>query len=115
MAATYDLTTSVGQIRLMIGDTLLAEAVFTDEELTYFIGASTSLYMAAASVLEAWIAKYTTNADSENMGDYSYTQKIVEKLNKLRNDYRQKDESIPYLTWSEWDLTGGSAITAEED
>ena len=33
----------------------------------------------------------------------------------LDKEYKLEDASKPYLTWAEFDLTGGSAITAEED
>ena len=34
MSFTYDLSTDVGKIRLLIPDTVSASAVFSDEELT---------------------------------------------------------------------------------
>ena len=55
---TYDLTTNVGKIRLIIGDTDIdptSDAVFTDEELTYFLTVnSNNITLAAADALEAW-------------------------------------------------------------
>ncbi len=116
---TYDLTTNVGKIRLIIGDTDIdptSDAVFTDEELTYFLTVnSNNITLAAADALEAWMAKYATSPDSEKIGDYSYTQKIVQNMNKLQKELREKDATNPYLTWAEWNLTSGSSITAEED
>ena len=109
MAATYDLTTNVGKVRLVIGDTdvtPVTDAVFTDEELTYFLTVnSNNINLAAADALEAWIAKYTTSPDSEHIGDYSYTQSIVGHMNKRAKELREKENSIPYLTWAEMDLT----------
>ena len=49
MTTTYDITTTVGQIRLIIGDTDITDAVFTDEELTYFYTTMGSVGLAAAS------------------------------------------------------------------
>ena len=116
---TYDLTTNVGKIRLIIGDTDIdptSDAVFTDEELTYFLTVnSNNLNLAAADALEAWMAKYATAPDSEKIGDYAYTQKIVDKMNKLRNELRAKVESTPYLTWAEMDLSGVEDTTISED
>ena len=109
MAATYDLTTDVGKVRLIIGDTDVTpatDAVFTDAELTYFLTVnSSSINLAAADALEAWMAKYAASPDSEKIGDYSYSQKIVDKMNKLRNELREKEFSSPVFEWSEWDLT----------
>ena len=118
MTATYETSPfdNIARVRLIIGDTDITDAVFTDAEITYFLTEnSSSISLAAADALEAWMAKYTTNPDSEKIGDYAYTQKIIDKMNKLRNELRAKVESSPYLTWSEMDLTCGSGITGEED
>jgi len=112
---SYDITTNVGKVRLIIGDNTATE-VFTDVEITYFLTANdNNINMAAADALEAWIAKYMVAPDSEKIGDYSYTQKIVDKMNKLRNELREKDASKPYFTWSEFDLTGVEDTTVSED
>ena len=116
MTTTYDITTVVGQVRLVIGDTDITDAVFTAEELEYFLSLySDSVNPASADALEAWAAKYGANADSEKIGDYNYTQKIVDKMLKLAKRLRETDASTPAQEISEWDLTAGSGITAEED
>ena len=116
MTATYDLTTNVGKVRLIIGDTNIANAVFTDEELTYFLTAnSDSVNLAAASACEAWVAKYAASPSSERIGDYSYTQQAVENFNKLAKELREKEATTPCSDWASLNLTAGSAITEEED
>ncbi len=71
--------------------------------------------MGAAKALESWAATETNNLDSERMGDYQYTRGAVSKKLTLAKEYAKQDSELPYLTWAEMDLTGGSAITAEED
>ena len=116
MTVTYDITTSVGQVRLKIGDTSLTANVFTDEELTYFLTENSSnINLASADALEAWANKYATNADSEKIGDYSYSQKIVDKLLATAARLRENDSTTPVFEMSSFDLTEGSGITAEED
>ena len=119
MSANYDLTTNVGKVRLIIGDTDVSpesDAVFTDEELTYFLTANSSnINLAAADALEAWVAKYTTAPDSEKIGDYSYSQKIVDHLNKLAKELREKVEGAPVLEIASMDLTGVTDTTVSED
>ena len=106
MSLPYDITTNVGKVRLIIGDATAASYVFTDEELTYFLTAnSNDINLAAADALEAWVAKYTTAPDSEKIGDYSYSQKIVDKMLKLAERLRETDEEKPYFTTSAMDLT----------
>ena len=123
MSATYDIETVVGQVRLMIGDTDVhpdTDAVFTNEELEYFLTAqSNSVPLAAADALEAWAAKYAANADTEKIGDYSYAQKTVANMlalaKRLRDTVKDTEDSVPVSIWAEMDLTAGSAITVEED
>ena len=116
MTIVYDITNNVGKVRLIIGDTSTTNNVFTDDELTYFLNLySSNINLAAADALEAWAAKYATNADSERIGDYSYSQKIVDKMLNLAKSLRDKESMTPALDWAEMDLTGGSGITAEED
>ena len=96
MTVTYDITTAVGKVRLAIGDTVLADNKFTDEELTYFLSVNSSnTNMAGAAALEAWAASYGQNAASENLGDYAYTQKIIENLLKLAERLRDYETSLP--------------------
>ncbi len=96
MTITYDITTAVGKVRLAIGDTILADNKFTDEELTYFLSVNSSnINMASAAALEAWAASYGQNAASENLGDYAYTQKIIENMLALAKRLRDYETSLP--------------------
>ena len=118
MTVTYDLSTVVGKIRLIIGDNDIVpvgDAVFSDEELTYFYTAEGSVNLGAAAALVAWAAKYATSADSEGMGDYRYTQKSVDHMMTLAAKLRETADGYPVFDISSMDLTAGSAITAEED
>jgi hypothetical protein len=116
MTTTYDITTNVGQVRLKIGDTDTTDAAFTDEELTLFLTDNGSnINLAAADACEAWAAKYATNADREQIGDYSYAQSSAKKLRDLAATFRARDEGTPYFGHTSMDLTAGSAITDEED
>ena len=112
MTATYDITTSVGKVRLITGDTDIhpsSDAVFTDEEITYFLTAQSSdINLASADVLDAWAAKYIANADSETIGDYQYAQSTAKKMIALANNLRDKVAAVtattPAMDWAEMDL-----------
>ena len=116
---TYDVTDNIGKLRLMIGDTDIVpttDAQFSDEEITYFLTLnSNNLNLAAADALGAWIGKLARDPNSERIGDYAYTMKAIENMNKLKKELEEKDASTPVFEWAEMDLTAGSAITAEED
>ena len=104
MTTTYDLANSVGQVRLIISDKA-APWVFTDEELTYFITAEGSVNMGAAAALEAWAASYGANADSEKIGDYNYSQSIIDKMLALAARLRATAAGVSVSTWAEMALT----------
>lgn len=116
---TYDTTTNIGRVRLLIGDTDIVpttDAQFSDEEITAFLAmASDSLRLAASLALESWASTVSGNMSSEKIGDYAYSKKEAENKLALAKKYREEDALTPYLTWAEMDLSMGSGITAEED
>ncbi len=121
MAYTYETSPfdNISKVRLKIGDRDIVpttDAQFSDEEITVFLTeASSDILMAASYALEAWAANITDSLNSEKIGDYAYTRKDAENKMALAKKYRGESAAIPYLTWAEMDLSGGSGITAEED
>lgn len=112
MVATYDLTTNIGRVRLLIHDTTIASAHFTDEEITAFLTmVSNSIYLAAAIALEAWAASLSESAVSEKIGDYAYTKKQAANKLALAERYikAEAEAETPALTWAEMNLTGESS------
>ncbi len=80
MTLTYDLTTSLGQLRLAIGDHRIDVdnggiqpdgAHFTDEELQAFVTMAGSWQLAAPYVLRATAAIYSAMAQSVSFDGYS--------------------------------------------
>lgn len=60
MPATYDLSTDRGKVRLIIGDTDTANALFQDEELDAFLGLEGGdVRLAAAQALDAMASSET--------------------------------------------------------
>lgn len=119
MAHTYDVTTDIGKLRLMIGDTDITpttDAQFSDEELQVFLTMATgSLLIAAGYALEAWAASITDSLKSEKIGDYAYTMDDAGRKLEMAREYKKQDAEKPYLTWAEMDLSGVADITVEED
>ena len=122
MAFTYDLTTDIGKVRLLISDKVhspTSQAQFTDAEVTAFLTmASDVVKMAAVYALESWAATLSDTVDSEKIGDYAYTKKVVANKLAMADKYRAEVEAAdnaPILEWAEMDLADGSGITAEED
>ena len=116
---SYDITTDIGKVRRLINDTDITpttDAQFNDEEIEFFLSlAQNSILMAASYALEAWAASITDSLTSEKIGDYSYTKKDAETKMALAKKYSAESAAVPYMTWSEMNLTIGSGITVEED
>ncbi len=70
MAYTYDITTDIGKVRLLIGDTDVTpttDAQFNDEELQIFLDLGGSVFMGAAKALEAWAGRLSGDLLSEHI------------------------------------------------
>ena len=116
MACTYDITTDRGKVRRLVNDTSTTSCTLSDAEIDAFLSMSSSdVLMAASYAAEALAATYMDSANSEKIGDYSYSKKTADNYIALAKKYKEESASTPYLTWSQFDLTAGSAITAEED
>ena len=116
MVFTYDLTTDIGKVRLLISDSDVTSFHFTDEELQVFLTMSGgSLLIAAGYALEAWASALTDSLTSEKIGDYAYTKKDADTKLKLAMEYKKQDAEKPYLTWAEMDLSGVEDTTIDED
>lgn len=90
MAATYDLTTTVGKIRLLIHDTDVsaAKVTFSDDELTFFYTEGGSLYAGAALALRSWAAKLSRQEKSVRLGEWQGDKKDpVSEMLKLAEEY----------------------------
>lgn len=105
MTYTFLITDLIGQIRLMIGDcniVPITNAIFTDEEITFFLTTcGNDLNLAAAMACRAWANKYQANADSERLGDYSYTQSIIDKLLKMAAVFTATATGTPSFAFAE--------------
>lgn len=56
MAYTYCLDNDIGKVRLLIADTDIGNATFSDEEITFALDTEGGLYMAAAMLLRVLAA-----------------------------------------------------------
>ena len=97
--------TDIEKIRLKINDKT-EPYHFTDIELQSFLTDEGSVGLASATALEAWAVAYAPNANSESIGGYSYSQKIVDQMLALAKRLREKESGIPAMTWAELDLLG---------
>ena len=106
MTTTYVLTTTTGQIRLIIGDTDTDNALLTDEEIAVCYSSGGTVTLGAAMAAEAIAAQYAGNATGETIGDYAYTQKTMDHYLSLSKRLRDlADTSLtPAMDWAELDL-----------
>ena len=110
-AATYELITDVGKVRLLISDTDIENAIFSNDELQVFLDQnggpdSADLYSAAADAVLALLADRARLAKVVAIGDYSEsTVSVGLQLRQLAKDLRERAESIPAEAIAEtaWD------------
>lgn len=105
MSVTYDITNDIGKVRLIAGDNDITNPIFTDEEIQIFLNIGGSVNLASAMLLEAWASKYGANIDSESIGDYSYTQKIIGNMLSLAQRLRENESTEPVIDWGSFNLT----------
>lgn len=96
--------TDIARIRLKIGTTISADYAL-DADLQEFLDMEGSVNMAAAAAIEAWAAKYGANPDNEHIGDYSYSQKIIDNMLKLAERLRETEAETPAMSWASFNLT----------
>jgi hypothetical protein len=98
MTFTYDPTTVLGVTRLLIPDRVVAEAIFTDEELTAILGAEFSVPKRAAALALETIAAdralvlqvITTNGLSTNGA--ALATAIIARAKLLRDQAHIEEE-----------------------
>ncbi len=103
MAATYDLTTDVGQVRLEIGDTDTADAQFTDEEINVFLDRGDTVPAAAGLALQAWAAALSRDDESVSTGSWKADKgdvvaKMLSLADRLLDQANYSPENAAYIT-----------------
>lgn len=120
MTFTYDLTTDIGKVRLYINDRVNTHddrAHFSDEEIQTFLTAEGSVACGAAMALEAWAAEYSSDADSEKIGDYAYSRSIASKMLAAAARLRANAAAAltaPAFGWGNYDLIAAAEDDEEE-
>ncbi len=80
MAFSYDINTDLGKVRFFLGDTVDADHVFEDDELTYLLTAAEGdIYKAVAEAYRAWAGKAVRTDYSYKFADRSLDRKGIQK------------------------------------
>ncbi len=91
MAYTYCLTDDIGKTRLLIADTDISDATFSDEEITFALDTEGGLYLAAAMLLRVLAADQSRLAVRVSRSGVSedLTQ-VAQQLRAQADVYAQK-------------------------
>jgi hypothetical protein len=107
MAFTYDLSNTIGKVRLRIPDRVQAEAMFQDDEIQEFLeGAGGVIVLAVADVLDtiatdqALVLKYIKTNNLETDGS-----KVSKSLTDRANALRARHDKLQPTTEDEADGT----------
>jgi hypothetical protein len=94
---TYDITTNLGKVRAMIGDTNAASVILGDAKINAFLTMkSNDLYAAAAMALYAISASKSLLAKKKSAGDYSEDlTAIAKECRATAAAYQEMSENIP--------------------
>ena len=97
MSFTYVLSTNIGKVRNLIGDTVSATAILTDEEITAFLSLrGNDLYQTAATCLYRMAASKALLAKKKKAGDYSEDlSAIAKELRAQAKTFEELALSIP--------------------
>lgn len=107
-----DLTTPVGQLRFLIGDSVYPYTL-DDLTLQMFLDINNeSLYLAAATALDSLAAMAITNFESVKIGDYQNSDKDkVAALQLAATRYRDLEYNTPAWAVVEENLSGFNELT----
>ena len=113
MSFTYDLTTAVGKVRLLIPDKDQANAFFTDEELAAYLNMEDdNIFLAAALALESMasdeviVLKVVKVLDVQTNGE-AVSRALLARADKLRDRAFADDNTVGIASMS---VNGASAM-----
>lgn len=113
MSWTYNAsllnTSSLMQVRLLVGDTNTADQQLQDEEINYFVTQEGSAQAGAVSAARALYAKYSRKA-TKQVGDLKIdAEKIAQHYLDLLTELQSKSTSVNAIP------TAGGIYTSERD
>ena len=95
--------TDIEKVRLKIGAVI--SATFSDAQIQAFLDMEGSVNLAAAAAIESWAAAAISGAESEKIGDYSYSKKSINNALALAERLRTVESEIPSMDWAEYNFT----------
>jgi hypothetical protein len=95
--------TDIEKVRLKIGAVI--SATFTDDQIQAFLDMEGSVNLAAAAAIESWAAAAVSGAESEKIGDYSYSRKSIDNALALAERLRTAEAEIPAIDWASFNFT----------
>jgi len=114
MSTTYDLSTDIGKIRLLITDTDISNATFTDEEISVFLGLTINddgndIYYAAAEALDTIARSEVLTQKRIKLLDLQTDgPAVAAELRKQAERLRQKSDAETTIDWAEMGLTNAN-------
>jgi hypothetical protein len=122
MTATYDLSSTAGKMRLLLGDTDLTAVTLTDEELTGIYQLTSTLneasegyeilLLSCAMALDSIAAKAAIISNDIVLGSLTLADRYkVQELRAMAKQFRQAVEEMPAFAISEENLSGFNELT----
>jgi hypothetical protein len=113
MAFTYDLTTTIGKVRFLVGDNDPDNILMQDDEIQFCYDQSfESLLLAAAMACEAMASKVSANLTDIVLGSLRINETTKsEQLMAMADRFREKENSQPAFAAVETDNCSFSELT----
>lgn len=116
---TYNVSTNLGKVRMMIGDTDSTTALLTDEEINAFLSMNgNDLYATASACLYRIASSKALVAKRISAGNYSEdTSGMAAELRATAKEYKAMSDSVPAEAQAEiiWNEMSYNSVIARRD
>lgn len=98
MSYTYDPTTTLGRVRMLMYDTDSSALMFSDEEINAMLTLQSSdPFLTAATLINSFAVKMARNAKKKSAGKYS------EDLTRVAAELREQAKALIEMAQEPWD------------
>lgn len=119
MTWTYDSTvisTDLGKVRTLIGDTVSTDQQLTDEQIAFFLSESSNIYAAAIACCRAIIAKYAREADrTAGKGNTTRSQRITHYQDLIKQLESDKNIKIAGISFDGSSISQSNSLDSDTD
>jgi len=118
MSWTFDstsLSTSLSQVRLLIGDTNTNDQLLTDEEVNFFYSERSDIRLAAIECCSAIIGKLSRDIDRSNLGQSATRSQKIQHYKDLMERLRRETSAVAEVFIGGVSVSNRDNLDSEDD